>query len=239
VTRQHACLPARFAAAGAIAAGMQVVIVPDLNQPSDEARGFCLEVLTSLVEADQHFDRCSRSDGELPSRRGTGCRQEGLPCGAALVQAAWMSDKKQPVHANAVQLGYDAEPHAHKTAEQRHLDAPVLQLDLVEELRALRASAAFETRGHAAKTLAKSADLRVVLMAFDRGRRLEQHHAPGRVSIQTVEGHVALKLGEQSLELRTGGLLQLAPQVSHDIEAIEPSAILLTIAWPATAPRGA
>jgi beta-phosphoglucomutase-like phosphatase (HAD superfamily) len=44
-------------ARGAIAAGMQVVIVPDLNQPSDEARAFCLDVLSSLTEAAQHFDR--------------------------------------------------------------------------------------------------------------------------------------------------------------------------------------
>jgi beta-phosphoglucomutase-like phosphatase (HAD superfamily) len=44
-------------ARGAIAAGMQVVIVPDLNQPSDDARAFCLDVLSSLTEAAQHFDR--------------------------------------------------------------------------------------------------------------------------------------------------------------------------------------
>jgi HAD superfamily hydrolase (TIGR01509 family) len=43
-------------ARGAVAAGMQVVIVPDLNQPSDEARAFCLEVLPSLTEAAPHFD---------------------------------------------------------------------------------------------------------------------------------------------------------------------------------------
>ena len=41
-------------ARGAIAAGMSVVIVPDLKAPSDEARAGCLAVLASLLEA-QHL----------------------------------------------------------------------------------------------------------------------------------------------------------------------------------------
>jgi HAD superfamily hydrolase (TIGR01509 family) len=43
-------------ARAAIAAGMHVVIVPDLNQPSDEARSFCLAVLDSLAHTQQRFD---------------------------------------------------------------------------------------------------------------------------------------------------------------------------------------
>ena len=43
-------------ARGAVAAGMQAVIVPDLNQPSDEARAFSLAVLPSLMHAAEHFE---------------------------------------------------------------------------------------------------------------------------------------------------------------------------------------
>ncbi|HEX5660389.1 MAG TPA: HAD family phosphatase [Polyangiales bacterium] len=39
-------------ARGALAANMQVVIVPDVNQPGDEARAFCLRVLDSLAQVD-------------------------------------------------------------------------------------------------------------------------------------------------------------------------------------------
>lgn len=42
-------------ARGAIAAGMGVVIVPDLTVPSAEARAFSTAVLTSLEEADHFF----------------------------------------------------------------------------------------------------------------------------------------------------------------------------------------
>lgn len=42
-------------ARGAVAAGMQVVIVPDLNQPSAEARAFSLAVLGSLTEVEARW----------------------------------------------------------------------------------------------------------------------------------------------------------------------------------------
>jgi HAD superfamily hydrolase (TIGR01509 family) len=47
-------------ARGALAAAMQVVIVPDVNQPSDEARAFCLHVLDSLAHTSAHFERWFR-----------------------------------------------------------------------------------------------------------------------------------------------------------------------------------
>jgi HAD superfamily hydrolase (TIGR01509 family) len=43
-------------ARAAASAGMQVVIVPDLKQPSDEARRFSLAVLDSLVRVDGELD---------------------------------------------------------------------------------------------------------------------------------------------------------------------------------------
>ena len=42
-------------ARGAVAAGMQAVLVPDLKQPTDEVRTLCLAVLTSLELLDPHF----------------------------------------------------------------------------------------------------------------------------------------------------------------------------------------
>lgn len=124
----------------------------------------------------------------------------------------------------------------HVEGEPRHLGAPLVRLDLARELEELRQAEPWRTGRHHAKTLLKYPDLRVVLMALKQGTTLGEHKTRGRLSIHTLEGHVLLKLESQVVDLPAGCLLGLGPSVPHDVEALEPSVILLTVAWPASAP---
>jgi hypothetical protein len=54
----------------------------------------------------------------------------------------------------------------------------------------------------------------------------------GQVSIQTVVGHIQVRAEERTFESRLGGLLALDQGLPHDVEAVEESAFLLTIARP-------
>jgi len=78
----------------------------------------------------------------------------------------------------------------------------------------------------------KDADLRVVLVALGKGGRMEEHHAPGRITIQTLAGRLNLRVMGRTVALPTGHVLTLGPAIPHDVEALEESAFLLTIAWP-------
>jgi quercetin dioxygenase-like cupin family protein len=120
------------------------------------------------------------------------------------------------------------------TAQQkeRHLAERCLSFQLDTELTALRRDAGVQQGGHSARTLVKHDDLRVVLISLSSGARLEEHTANARVSIQAVTGAVRLRVGDGVVELSAGGLLVLDRSVPHDVEAIEDSAILLTLAWP-------
>lgn len=134
-----------------------------------------------------------------------------------------------------IEEGYSLEHHVE--GESRHLGAPLLRLDLAREIEELRQAVPWRAGGHHAKTLLKYPDLRVVLMALNQGAALGEHKTKGRLSIHTLEGHVLLKLGGQVVDLPAGCLLGLGPFVPHDVEAVEQSVILLTIAWPvASAP---
>lgn len=111
------------------------------------------------------------------------------------------------------------------------LDVPALTVDLAAEIRQLHAEPDWST-GQNAKTLAKHDNLRVVLTVLDRGHHLPDHRTAGRISIQTIAGHVTVHAGAEAIDLPAGRLLILDRDVPHDVEALEPSAFLLTIAWP-------
>jgi quercetin dioxygenase-like cupin family protein len=114
----------------------------------------------------------------------------------------------------------------------RPLADPVLTFDFTAEAEMLRTEGPWLQHGRNAVTLAKYDDFRIVFMLMKPGTRLQDHHASGRISVHTLSGRVRLHLEERAIELPAGHLLALEREVPHDLEAIEESAVLLTIAWP-------
>jgi len=62
--------------------------------------------------------------------------------------------------------------------------------------------------------------------------QMTEHRAEGRVSIHHLRGTIRVHLPDQKVNLSAGQLLVLDCGVLHNIEAVEESAFLLTIAWP-------
>jgi quercetin dioxygenase-like cupin family protein len=83
----------------------------------------------------------------------------------------------------------------------------------------------------------KQPDFRIVLVAMKAATEMNEHRADGRISIQTIVGHVRLKLPQQTAEVPAGHLLALDRCITHDVEAVEESVFLLTICWPRTQPN--
>jgi quercetin dioxygenase-like cupin family protein len=111
------------------------------------------------------------------------------------------------------------------------LAAPLMDFNLSNEIAQLHQEDAWLRTGHTSKTLVKQPDFRIVLIALKKGGRLEEHKADGRISIQTLSGHVRLRILGQSVDLPAGQLLALDRGLQHDVEAIEESSFLLTISW--------
>lgn len=114
----------------------------------------------------------------------------------------------------------------------RHLADSLLTIDVPTELARLHGEETWQRTGRHARTLVKDADLRVVLIALRAGVRMEEHHAPGRITVQTLAGRLSLRVGDRTVDLPVGHILTLGPAIPHDVEAREESAFLLTIAWP-------
>ena len=128
-----------------------------------------------------------------------------------------------------------AEPARRTTGHDQvseRLGRSVAHIDLAEEIELLRGEETYQRVGRNGKTLVKRPDFRVVLIAIRRGARIDEHMASGTLTVEAVRGRIRMRVPGGEVDLAPGHLVALERDESHDVEALEDSAFLLTIAWP-------
>jgi quercetin dioxygenase-like cupin family protein len=85
--------------------------------------------------------------------------------------------------------------------------------------------------GRRAETLVKTDRLRLVLVTMRAGAMLEEHTAPGPITIQALRGRFAVSVADREHDLGEGGLIAVEAGVRHAVRAVEAGAFLLTICW--------
>lgn len=122
------------------------------------------------------------------------------------------------------------DPASEPSRQDRALAAPVLHLNLDDELAALRAKASFAEGQATGTTLVKEPNLRVVLMAVPAGGGAPEHTASGPISVQPLRGQLQFQAAGQTFDLGPGQLLALEANVPHSYRAAgEETAFLLSI----------
>ena len=71
--------------------------------------------------------------------------------------------------------------------------------------------------------------LRQTVIAIVSGRRLDEHTNPGEATVHVLHGRVTLRAAEHEWNGSPGDLI-VVPDSVHSLEAIEDSAVLLTVA---------
>ena len=117
-----------------------------------------------------------------------------------------------------------------KARPDRPIEGPILHVSLAEHLTRLRQEATWHTSGRNAITLTKEPGLRLVLMLLGKGSRLSEHQAPGPLTFHVLSGSVTFRAGGRAEALGAGQLIVLESAVAHEVEAVEESACLLTLA---------
>ena len=112
--------------------------------------------------------------------------------------------------------------------EQRFL-AGDRKVDLNQATAELRAEGRPGGGGHHQKTLYKHGGATIALFLFEAGGRLAEHRTAGTVTIHALDGRLRVAAGGEAHELTAGQLAVLAPGVPHDVTAVEPSRMLLTV----------
>ena len=105
------------------------------------------------------------------------------------------------------------------------------KLSLDALARELLDRAASAPGGRAAQTVIGGHEkvLRQTVIAMVRDAALTEHANPGEATVHVLRGRVLLTAGEQTWEGRDGDLL-IVPDAPHSLQALQDSAVLLTVA---------
>lgn len=110
----------------------------------------------------------------------------------------------------------------------------IIRHNIGAELEKLKDAPSWQREsGRSSETLVKYEEFRIVLVRMKPGSYMSHHRAEGPISIHAIHGKIRVHLAEDRKEdLNPGDLLTLERSLEHDVEALEESAFLLTIAWP-------
>jgi quercetin dioxygenase-like cupin family protein len=110
------------------------------------------------------------------------------------------------------------------------LKSEQLLIDLGEAAVELHGEASGQDRRSV--TLIRESGLSVVLLHLHAGAILDEHAAPGAVTVQVIDGHARARAGNESIDLPAGRLVAFDANVRHTVEAVDDSTILITLADP-------
>jgi quercetin dioxygenase-like cupin family protein len=113
---------------------------------------------------------------------------------------------------------------------ERPLHGPLQSFDLDAEVARLREEKAWQEGRRNAITLRKGEGLNVVLLVMKEGDRLEEHSAPGPITLSVHEGRIRFSAADKDAEVEAGTMVACDAGVRHSVEALGDAVCLLTVA---------
>ena len=78
-------------------------------------------------------------------------------------------------------------------------------------------------------TLVKTKTLEIIRLVIPAGKDIPEHHAPGEITVQCLEGRVVFTTGSTRRELAAGQMLYLSSAEPHSLHGLEDASVLVTI----------
>lgn len=121
---------------------------------------------------------------------------------------------------------------------ERSLHGPLQSFDVEAEVARLREAKEWRQGRRNAITLRKGGGLSIVLLVMRAGDRLEEHSAPGPISLSVREGRVRFAAGDEAAEAGAETVLACDAGVRHSVEALDDTVCLLNIVAAGSPERG-
>jgi quercetin dioxygenase-like cupin family protein len=78
-------------------------------------------------------------------------------------------------------------------------------------------------------SLVKGDGINVALMMLKKGAKLQQHHTRAPITVQVIEGRINFIAGGKTQLVTAGSMVALERAIEHSVEALEQSALVLTV----------
>src|ERR671917_2058830 len=113
---------------------------------------------------------------------------------------------------------------------ERPLHGPLQRFDLGAEVGRLMEEGAWQRGQRNSITLRKGEGMSVVLLVMRAGDRLEEHAAPGPISLAVREGRIRFSTPDGEIEAGPETLVACDAGERHAVEALEDAVCVVTIA---------
>src|SRR5215210_2484486 len=113
---------------------------------------------------------------------------------------------------------------------ERPLHRALQSFNLAAEVTRLREEKAWHEGRRNAITLRKGEGLNVVLLVMKEGDRLDEHSAPGPITLMVHEGRIRFSAADENVVAEAGTVLACNAGVRHTVEALGEAVCLLNVA---------
>jgi quercetin dioxygenase-like cupin family protein len=125
----------------------------------------------------------------------------------------------------------DQAKHQARHADHENLLAQSKQVtvDVKAEIARLKSEPAWASGDRHGTSLVKGGGINVALMLLKKGAKLQEHHTKAPITVHLLEGRINFIAGAKTHLLTAGMLLALDRAIAHSVEALEESALVLTV----------
>ena len=105
----------------------------------------------------------------------------------------------------------------------------LVAVDIRGEIARLKGEPAWTGGDRHGSSLVKGDGINVALMMLKKGAKLQEHHTRAPITVQVIEGRINIVANGKAQLVTAGMLVALDRAIEHSVEAVEESALVLTV----------
>jgi quercetin dioxygenase-like cupin family protein len=101
--------------------------------------------------------------------------------------------------------------------------------DIRAEIARLKSEPAWTNNDRHGSSLVKGDGINVALLMLKKGAKLQQHHTRAPITVNVIEGRINFIAKGKTQIVTAGMIVALDRAIEHSVEAVEESALVLTV----------